>query len=56
MTFAQYYIFAALVAPPMARIFMRFGMKTWWAALLAAPDVGLTLCILALAARGGRAA
>lgn len=46
--FVAYYLSAALVVFPVARIFMRAGFKGWWAAFLAAPFVGFILCLAVL--------
>ncbi len=46
---ARYYITAALLVVPFARLFIRAGFRPYWVVLLAVPDVGLALCILALA-------
>ncbi|MBU6475736.1 MAG: hypothetical protein KGL10_05070 [Alphaproteobacteria bacterium] len=46
---ARYYVTAALLVVPFARIFTRAGFRPYWAVLLGVPDVGLALCILALA-------
>lgn len=48
---AYYYIFALLVAWPVARIFMRAGFAPLWAALLLVPAYGLILCTFVLAVR-----
>lgn len=47
----QYYITAALIVVPMARILVRAGFKPFWVALLAIPDVGIILCALLMALR-----
>ncbi len=46
---ARYYLYAALMAVPLARIFTRAGFKPYWVGLLVVPDVGLLFCVLALA-------
>lgn len=45
----QYYISAAVMALPMARIFKRTGLSILWTALLLAPLFGYVLCAGALA-------
>lgn len=48
---ALYYLSAALVVVPLARIFQRAGFSLFWVALLAVPDAGLIFCLAVLALR-----
>lgn len=48
---AFYYLSAALMLVPVARIFMRAGFRPYWAGLLAVPEAGLILCLIVLALR-----
>jgi hypothetical protein len=47
--FWLYYIFAALIAFPVVRVFRRAGLRTDYAALLAIPLLGLACCCAVLA-------
>lgn len=48
---ALYYFSTLLMIVPVMRIFKRAGFQPWWALLLGVPDIGLALCVLALALR-----
>lgn len=45
----QYYISVMLVMAPAVRIFIRAGLKPWFALLLLAPYAGYILCVACLA-------
>ncbi len=45
----KYYISAVIALYPMARIFMRAGLRPVYAVLLAVPYIGFILCLAALA-------
>jgi hypothetical protein len=49
--YALYYISAALMLFPMARVFKRAGFRSYWALLLGIPDAGLIFCMVVLALR-----
>lgn len=44
----QYYISVMIVMLPMVRIFMRTGLKPFWALFLLAPWVGYVICAVVL--------
>jgi len=45
---SQYYVSVAIVMIPVARIFIRAGLKPFWALGLLIPNVGYVLCAAVL--------